>query len=237
VWSLGNASVDREALVGRRCFGGLDLSGKDDLCALTLTFPSDGDDPSYQVLTFAWTPAGQMAARRPLEQEKFRRWIETGHLASVPGEVIRYRDMAPALAALKAEFSIESIAFDPWHIDYFKADMADAGLSLPLIPFVQGFKSFGPALDYLVELALSGRLQHGGSPILTAAIANAIVVTDAAENRKFEKGKSNRGASVRIDAAVALAMALGLAKQNVTEKPRMTMADWLSAPVRVEWAA
>lgn len=235
VWALGNEHVDRVTLKGRRCYGGLDLSGKHDLTAFVLVFPSDGDDPSYQVLTFAWTPEGQLAARRPMEQERFKRWIEAGTLATVPGDVIRYRDMAAALAALKAEFQIESIAFDPYHIDYFRADMADAGVSLPLMPFIQGWKSFGPAIDYLVELGLSARLQHGANPILTAAIANAIVVTDASENRKFEKGKSNRGASVRIDAAVALAMALGLAKQHIAEKPRMTIADWIKAPVRVAW--
>ena len=31
--------VDREALRGRTCFGGLDLSGKHDLSALILVFP------------------------------------------------------------------------------------------------------------------------------------------------------------------------------------------------------
>lgn len=235
VWNAGNKPVDRAALRGRRCYGGLDLSGKHDLTAFVLVFPSDGDDPDFQVLTFAWTPDGQLAARRPMEQEKFKRWIEAGTLSPVPGNVIRYRHMAAALAALKAEFKIESIAFDPYHIDYFRADMADAGLTLPLTPFVQGWKSFGPALDFLVELCLGGRLQHGANPILTAAIAGAIVVTDASENRKFEKGKSNAGASVRIDAAVALAMALGLAKQHIAEKPKMSMADWMAAPVRVAW--
>lgn len=192
VWALGNEPVDRASLRGRRCYGGLDLSGKHDLCALTLVFPSDDTDPSYRVLTFAWTPEGQIAARRPLEQERFKRWIEASILTPVPGDVIRYRDVVPDLAALKAEFRIESIAFDPWHIDYLRVDLADAGLTLPLSPFIQGFKSFGPALDYLAELALSSRLQHGANPILTAAMAGAIVVADAAENRKFEKGKSNR---------------------------------------------
>lgn len=236
VWSLGNAPVDRAALRGRRCYGGLDLSGKHDLCALTLVFPDDQPDPAYQVLTFAWTPAGQLEARRPLEQERFRKWIEAGHLTSLPGDVIPYRELVPFLAAIKSEFQIEAIAFDSWHIDFLRSDLDDAGLSLPLVNFVQGYKSFGPALDYLAELALSGRLQHGGNPILTAAVAGAIVVTDAAENRKFEKGKSNRGVAVRIDAAVALGMALGLAHQNVSEKPRMRPEDWLALPAGVAWA-
>lgn len=237
VWSSGNKPVDRTALQGRRCYGGLDLSGKHDLTAFVLVFPDDGDDAGFQVLTFAWTPEGQLAARRPMEVEKFKRWIEADILAPVPGDVIRYRDMAAALAALKAEFQIESIAFDPYHIDYFRADMADAGLSLPLVPFVQGWKSFGPALDFLVELCLGGRLQHGSNPILTAAIAGAIVVTDASENRKFEKGKSNAGASVRIDAAVALAMALGIAKSQMGEKPKVSLSDFLADMANMRGAA
>ncbi len=237
VWALGNRPVEREALRGRRCFVGLDLSGKHDLSAAVLVFPSDEPEPSYDVLTLAWTPEGQLAGRRPLERELFAKWIGAGHLTALPGDVMSYRRMVPVLAALKAEFQIEAVAFDPWHIDYLRADMAEEGLTLPLVPFVQGFKSYGPALDYLTELALSGRLRHGGAPVLTSAIANAIVVTDPAENRKFEKGKSNRAASVRIDAAVALAMALGIAKAQASEKPKMSVADWLDAPMRVEWAA
>jgi phage terminase large subunit-like protein len=39
IWRQGNTPVDREALKGRTCFGGPDLSGKHDLTALILVFP------------------------------------------------------------------------------------------------------------------------------------------------------------------------------------------------------
>ncbi len=46
VWNACNGPVDRAALKGRTCFGGLDLSAKHDLTALVLVFPSDGREPS-----------------------------------------------------------------------------------------------------------------------------------------------------------------------------------------------
>lgn len=73
--------------------------------------------------------------------------------------------------------------------------------------FGQGFASISPALDLLESDLLNGRLRHGGHPVLTMCAANAVVVKDAAGNRKLDKSKSTG----RIDGMVALAMARGLA--------------------------
>ena len=64
VWDQCAAPVDREALQGRTCFGGLDLSGKHDLSALVLVFPSDDPEPVYDVLPILWTPRGSLPGAR-----------------------------------------------------------------------------------------------------------------------------------------------------------------------------
>ena len=56
-------AVDRSRLVGRTCFGALDLSGKHDLTSLTLVFPDDETDPNFDILQFCWTPIEQLGAR------------------------------------------------------------------------------------------------------------------------------------------------------------------------------
>ncbi len=231
-WRLGNAPVDRAALAGRRCYGALDLSGKHDLTALVLVFPSDEAEPSYQVLPMFWTPEGQLGTRRPAEQERFREWIRAGHLLCVPGPTIRFGFVAAELARLAQEFDIRSIAYDRWRIDDFKQDMADADCEVPLEPWGQGFRDMAPAIEHFAELALTARLQHGGHPVLTAAVSNAITVSDPAGNLKIDKDKSNGRGPVRIDGAVALAMALGLAKRFV-EEPKMDVSEFLAGAVFV----
>ncbi len=231
-WRMGNDPVDLERLRGRTCYGALDLSGKHDLTAAVFVFPDDAREPSFDVVCRFWTPLDQLGARRPREQELFREWIKAGHITGVPGPTVRYGFVAAELAKLSREWDIAAIAYDRWRIDDLKQDLADvdANFPAPLEPFGQGFKDISPAVEWFAELALTGRLRHGAHPVLTAAVANAITVSDAAGNVKIEKGKSNRSGQVRIDGAVALVMALGLAKRFEGE-PREDLDGFLSAPV------
>jgi phage terminase large subunit-like protein len=218
IWEACKADIDLADLKGRKCFGGLDLSGKHDLTALVLAFPDDKPDPGFDLLSFFWTPEGAMAMRRERERDLFRIWIERQHITPVPGPVIKFRYMAAQLRELQQRFEIEAIGYDRWRIDDFKIDLAEEGVDLPLEPYGQGFKDISPAVELFVELALSGRLRHDGNPVMNACVANAITVKDPAGNLKIDKDKSNRGTTVRIDGLQAALMALGTAKRFEPEK-------------------
>jgi terminase large subunit-like protein len=61
--------------------------------------------------------------------------------------------------------------------------------------------------EVMEQVLREGEIAHGNHPVLAMCFMNATVVTDDAGNRKLSKEKS----SGRIDAAVALAMAVGVA--------------------------
>jgi phage terminase large subunit-like protein len=226
IWKLGAVDVDVERLRGRRCYGGLDLSGKHDLTALVLVFPDDQPEPSYDIVPFFWTPEGAMAARANAEREKFREWIRLGHLAPIPGPVIRFRTVAEKLAGLRKTygFDVQAVGYDRWRIDEMKLEIEEIGGQVELEEFGQGFKDMAPAIDFFTECALTGRLHHAGHPVLSACVANAILVSDPAGNMKIDKGKSNSRGTTRIDGAPALVMALGTARKHVAvpaKKPQL----------------
>lgn len=227
VWRLGATPVDLERLRGRRCYAGLDLSSKHDLTALVLVFPDDDPEPSYDIVPYFWTPEGAMEARRQQEQELFRQWIDEEYIEAIPGPTVRFKVVAERIVALSRQFDIQAIAYDRWRIDDLKADLADIGAELPLEPFGQGYQSMGPALEFFAECALTGRLNHGGHPVLTANVASAIVVSDPAGNMKFDKDKSSKRGTTRIDGAQALAMALGIARRQVGEEAPVDMDAYL----------
>jgi phage terminase large subunit-like protein len=181
-----------------------------------LVFPDDKPEPAFDILPYFWTPEGQLAGRRPAEEARFREWIGRDLLIPVPGPTIRFSFVARQLIALAGEFDIQALAYDRWRIDDFKQDLADVDpdFSVPLEPFGQGWKEMGPAVEWFAELALTGRLRHGGHPVLTSAVVGAITVADAAGNLKIDKEKSNTRSPVRIDGAVALCMALDLARRQ-----------------------
>ena len=64
----------------------------------------------------------------------------------------------------------------------------------------------GPALDETESLLLNGKIRHGAHPLLAMCCANSTISQDPAGGTKLNKAKS-RG---RIDAMVALVMALGI---------------------------
>jgi phage terminase large subunit-like protein len=95
-----------------------------------------------------------------------------------------------------------------------KAGFSEHVLDTVFVPFGQGYRSMSPAVRDLETLVLERKLRHGGHPVLTMCMANAIVERDAAGNRKLSKRRS----SGRIDGAVALAMAIAAAPAAWTAK-------------------
>ena len=205
-WNRGAVPVIERNLVGKNCTCGLDLAAKHDLTALILAFPSPNG--SFDVLCRFWTPQGQLAGRRPGERELFEQWISAGFLISVPGEIIDPEWVVRELAILAERFRFQEIRYDKYRIAELKLAMAKAGVNLPLVEHQQGFVSMGPALSLLADKLRAGQVRHGGNPILTHCIGNAVVVGDASDNLKFHKGKSHSTSKLRIDGAVALAMAV-----------------------------
>lgn len=235
VWKQGAVPVDRKKLAKRRCVGALDLSGKIDLTSLTLAFADEQSEPVYDLLPIFWTPEEALKDRRPQEEARFREWSAAGLLNIVPGRTIRYGWVAEEIARLRVEFDFCALAYDRWRIDDFIQDLEEADVeavavpldreptreeesklssgALRLVPWGQGFKDMGPAVENLIELALTQRIRHGGHAVLNAAFANAILTDDPAGNQKFDKDRSNGRGPVRIDGAITTAMALALAKR------------------------
>lgn len=232
-WKVLNGLVDRARLKGRRCFGGLDLSGKTDLTALVLVFPSDDPDPTFDVLPIFWTPRGALDGRAEKEARQFREWIDAGRMIAIDGPTIRYAHVAAEMARLVEEFEILNVGFDRYRIDDLKPELADYGAEIPLDAFGQGYVSMGPAIETFSEIALSGRLRHGGHPVLTAAVSNAITSSDPAGNLKIEKPRSNSRGPVRVDGAVALVMALQVAARYQPPPPKPSLAGFLKRPVMI----
>lgn len=225
LWKSCGGPVDLAALEGRRCWGGLDLSGKNDLTALVFVFePAKADGP-YEVVPFFWVPKDELVAKEDRDRVPYQLWQRSGYLHAPEGRTIDYGYVAARLGEFAARHRIDSIAFDRWGIDRFisAADAIGVGLwlrdkpgafgtGIAMVPWGQGFKDMGPAVEALEDTLLQNKLRHGNHPVLTWNAASAVLQQDPAGSRKFAKNKSTG----RIDGIVALAMALALAKQSPT---------------------
>src|SRR3546814_17389045 len=75
-------------------------------------------------------------------------------------------------------------------MDILSRELDRMGLSLPLVPWEQGYKDMPPALDALEAELLNARVAHGGHPVLTMCAATATTVKDLAGGRKLDKSRS-----------------------------------------------
>lgn len=211
-WDACGGPVDVEALRGRPCFGGLDLSAARDLTAWVLIFPMD--DGTMHVLPRFFLPENGIADKSEADRVPYDVWARQGFIDLIPGSTIDPGFVAEAMAEDAARFDIQAVAYDRWRIEDLKRELDRIGADTNLVPHGQGFKDMSPAVDVLERAVAEAKLRHAGNPVLTMCAANAVITKDAAGARKLDKSK----AAGRIDGLVALAMAQSIAERHAPEE-------------------
>jgi phage terminase large subunit-like protein len=196
-------SGEPEIPTGARVYAGLDLGATRDLSALVIVY-QDGAGV-FHVKPFCWLP-GDLRERSEQDHAPYVEWAKIGFIAPI-GESTDPAVIARKIAESNGQNHIMSLAFDRWRINDLKRELDAIGCHVALEPHGQGFKDMSPAVDIVERLVIQRKLRHGAHPVLQWCAANAVVTRDPAGGRKFDKAKSTG----RIDALVALAMALSLA--------------------------
>lgn len=211
-WDACAYPVDPKELEGRECYGGLDLASTSDIAAFVLVFPSQKEGEPVQVLPFFWIPEENMVQRALKDRVPYDAWVRDGWMEATPGNVIDYERIRARIEALGERYDIREIAFDRWGAFQMSNQLQDAGFTM--VGFGQGFVSMSPPTKELLRLVLSGKLAHGGNPVLRWMADNLVVSVDPAGNVKPNKKKSRE----KIDGIVALVMALDRAIRNAGER-------------------
>jgi phage terminase large subunit-like protein len=196
-------------LDGYPVYGGLDLSATNDLTALVLGARIDN---IWHLHPTFWLPGDNLPAKARADRVPYDLWHQQGHLLAAPGKSVDFEYVSEYLRGLFDRYDIKKIGFDRWGFKFLRPWLLKAGFTEPQIAehfaeMGQGFQDMSPALRSLEAEILNGRIAHGGNPPLTMCMANAVVKTDPAGNRKLAKDRS----AGRIDGAVALAMLAGVA--------------------------
>ena len=207
-WDNCCVSFDADFLRGRPCYGGLDLSSTQDLTALVLVFPPTGEDEKYYILPFCWVPEETIAVRSRKDHVNYDLWARQGYILTTEGNVVDYDSIEQFILSLREQYDIREIAYDRWNAQMLVQHLADEGLEM--VSMGQGFISMSNPTKDLMRLALEQKLAHNGQPVLRWCMDNIVVRTDPAGNVKIDKAK----ATEKVDAAVALVMALDRALRN-----------------------
>lgn len=211
-WKQCSAKVDLHELKQYRCWGGLDLASVRDLSSFRLVWFVNG-----HWYTHGWRFVPRVAIYERTESAlvPYRAWADANLLLEAGDETTDYDYIEETILTAKKTFNLQSIAFDPWNASQLIKNLQKRVTSPPdqpfMVEFIQGPKSFHPAMKELERAYVSGKLSHGGDPVLNWCMANLVARTDVNMNLAPDKKRSPD----KIDDAVAMLMAMGLAlKQN-----------------------
>ncbi|MDW3204585.1 MAG: terminase TerL endonuclease subunit [Alphaproteobacteria bacterium] len=200
-----------EALRGRRCFGGLDLSSTTDFTALTLAFP-DWPVPDHWAFLFRlWLPEKRLLDRAEKRIRRgreaaapYEKWRDEGAIRLTPGNVVDYRAIRQQIDADGAAFRLDQLAIDRWNATQLATELQEDGA--PVFLFGQGFASMNAPSKELERLVEAEQVAHGGHPAARWMLSNVAIQESPAGDIKPDKASSGE----RIDGVVAGIMGLGL---------------------------
>jgi phage terminase large subunit-like protein len=234
-------------------FLGADLSQVKDITALAYCVQSgkvDGGEhdgkPVYDAWVQAWTPGDTLAARAMMDKLPYELWVEQGYLNAPKGQSINYRHVAQALAEAQHDYNIQCLAYDRYAFSrMLEPEMQELGLNIECVEHPQGGTKKGKATEAMKqaakdagrdpeglwmpmsvrqveELILEGRLRIQRNPVTISAMMSAVTDKDRWGNYWLAK----EHAVNKIDAAVALCMAVGAARSF---EGNNGIDDWLAS--------
>lgn len=214
VYDEGAAPIDIEALRGRKCFVGVDLSQNYDLAAVVAVFPDE--DGGFTVVPRCYLPETTLKQRAEESDIPWDDWREAGHLIAIPGDLIDEDVIEQDIRALCATFDVQEIGFDPKFAAKLVGRLQEDGL--PAVSVEQKPATMGPHYHRLQRMIIGRKFRHGGHPVLRHCVQNATPIYGPTGLPYLTKKKR----AVAIDAVVAAAIGLGLAE---THEPSRSIFD------------
>lgn len=199
IWDKGNKPLP--ALSGRICYGGLDLGWRDDLAAFALIFPpADRDDPKGLWYCKVW---GFMPeeSKQDLAKLPWCDWRKEDFLEITEGNTTDTTAIYERIDDCRTTYSLKGIGLDGNNARECGTQLTTKGYLVD--EMAQQATAYHEAMQKFKELALGGRLIHGGCPLLRSAIENMVAKTVGGLQKPDKDASSDK-----IDPAVALLMAL-----------------------------
>jgi len=218
-WNACNGPVDLETLRDVPCWAGLDLASTSDLTSLRLVWRV-GD----RLVTWGrrWVPAEAVKQRTERGTVPYAGWVESGWVEQTEGEVTDYAEIEAAVLEVRERFNLQAVAFDRWNATEMVGRLIEA--EVPMVEFVQGTKSYHPAMTELERAYIGRKLDHGGDPVLTWCASNLVARRDV----NLSMAPDKRRSADKIDDMTALLMAVGIS-QVADGQP--DISDFLNDPV------
>lgn len=191
-------------LVGRRCWGGLDLASTRDICALVWVFEPTPDDPFWTILCRFWWPRQNAEAAMKTSMLPFDRWAHEGAITLTSGDAADHDAIADAVIADCACFDVQGLGIDEFNAHSVATRLFEQGVPVSRVKF--NLLHMSQPSKRLEMMMLDREIDHLGNPVLRWMASNVAVREDSNGNI-FPGKKKSAG---KIDGIAALIVALAV---------------------------
>lgn len=195
-WDRCKVAVSDAEMVGKPCYGGIDLGESDDLSAWAIVW--DLQDGRLAVRVRFWTPE---ASVQKFKDRPYPQWVRAGWLELTDGNTTDYDLIERAIQTDCERYGVGEVRYDKRFAAQMALHLQAAGIEM--IDQPQGYQ-LNESIKRLSEAVAGRTLCHDGNPVLASHADN--FVTRTGLNQEQRPDKPN--AKGKIDGVVALLQAL-----------------------------
>lgn len=218
-WKSCEGKVNLDELKDYPCYGALDLASTRDLTSFRLVWLKDNIIYTHG---WRWVPQTTVDIRIKRNLVPYSAWVKSGHMIETPGEVTDYDLIYNKVIEVSENFKLVRVAYDQWNAAQIAAKLQKQNIEMA--QFIQGPKSYHPAMKTFEEAYFDARFRHGGDPVLTWCASNLVSRYDQNMNMAPDKKKS----ADKIDDMTALLMAIGT---MIVDEEEDDLDDFLNNPI------
>lgn len=201
---------DLARLIGRRCWGGIDLASTRDICALVWAFEPTADDPYWVIVCRFWWPRANAEAAMRTSMLPFDRWCRDGAITLTDGDAADHDAIAEQVLEDCARYDVQGLGIDEFNAHSVATRLFEQGVPVSRVKF--NLLHMSQPSKRLEMMMLHREIDHMGDPVLRWMASNVAVREDS--NGNIFPGKKRSAG--KIDGIAALVMALAV---NGAEAP------------------
>lgn len=189
----------------RPAYCGIDLASVQDTTAFVAVWPDE--DGTFDVHAHVFIPEERAEQASKTDRVPYLQWAKEGFVTLTEGDICDYDAVRDYVLSFCEKNQVRAVAIDRYNATHLTTQLVAEGIDIK--PFGQGFLSMSAPSKLLETLIIAKKLRHAGNPVLAWQMSNVQIKVDDAGNIKPSKKHSSSVG--RIDSAVALIMALGIA--------------------------
>jgi phage terminase large subunit-like protein len=202
---------------GEQAWLAADLSSKVDIASRVRLFRREDEKGAhYYVFACHYLPEDVVEEGLNTNCSHYAGWAREDRLQLTDGAAIDLDRIEDDIREDLRRFSVSAVAYDPWNAEQMRQHLEKEGA--PMVENRMGVQTMSEPMKTLEGLINNNRIHHDGDPVLSWMLSNVVGRLDAKNNVYPRKERPEN----KIDGAVALIMALGMAiRQPEPQEPRI----------------